>query len=221
MLRRFSPLFFLFIVVCSFQDCSNNPSVQKDTFGEVDRTAVGADTAMESNMDLSYEYQKTLIYNDSIVFDFLAYDRPKLTAPKEWEGKLIIIRRTNTKQDTVVKDSRTGAVKGLSIADLNRDHRPEIFFYEDQGGDKGKWRLRIYSQQAGGTFRGIYWREQDAKSAAGHYQAGDTFFVYQDHLIRRYPYYGHMSDTVADGSIWQSYKLVKDQLVLENEKIIH
>lgn len=173
---------------------------------------------MQANMDLSYEYQKTLVQNDSMVYDVLAYDKPSNSDPKKWEGKFIVIRRTNTKQDTIIKDSRFGPVKGLSLADLNNDGHPEILFYEDQTADKSRWHLRIYTPRPDGTYQGIYWRELDAKSSAGHYRGADTFFVYEHHLIRRYPYYEMNDSTSAKSDQWQSYKLAGGQLVLENEK---
>ena len=221
---RYRPCFSLLVfsgLFGLFSACSPDKSTDaQKTFGEVDKTVIAADTTMQTNMDLSYEYQKTIKLNDTTLFDFLAYDRPSRDKPKEWEGKLIIIRRTNSRQDTVVKDNRLGNVKGLSIADLDQDGRPEILFYEDQTVDKNNWHLRIYSQKADGTFKGIYWRELDAKTANDHYRGQDTFFIYQNHLIRRYPYYEPNNiATTTQANLWQSYKLSHDLLVLENEKI--
>jgi hypothetical protein len=217
-LLRFFSLFIFSAMVLCFSACTNRPTAP-DTFGTLDTARVAADTAMQANMDLSYEYQKTLVQNDSIVFDFLAYDRPGRDNTKEWDEKLIVIRRTNTRQDTVIRSFRLGAVKGLAIADLDQDGRPEILYYEDQTVDKNRWHLIVYSQNPDGTFRTIHLRQLDAKTPNNNYLGGDSFFVYKNHLIRRFPYYEPDNTGTAKASLWQSYKLVKDKLVLENEKI--
>jgi hypothetical protein len=219
LLNRIS-LLILIVFVCLFSACSNPGKVPQDTFGELDTTNIAADTAMQANMDLSYEYQKTLVQNDSTVYDVLAYDKPSNSDPKKWEGKVIVIRRTNAKQDTIIKDNRFGPVKGLSLADLNHDGRPEILFYEDQTGDKNRWRLRIYTQKPDGAYRAIYMQEHGVVSSPGHYHGSDTFFVYDNHLIRRYPYYETNDTTNARSDQWQSYKLVRGQLMMENEKTV-
>jgi hypothetical protein len=208
----------LIFFVCLFSDCSNKPAAKPETFGELDTARIATDTAMEANIDLSYEYQNTLAQNDSVVYDFLAYDRPTITHKKKWEGKFIVIKRTNTQQDTIIKGSRLGPVRGLSLADLDGDGRPEILFYEDQAADTYRWIVHIYSPHTDGKYQEIRWREDEAKSSPGHYRGRDTFFVYQDHLIRRYPYYGQ-GDT-ASAHQWQSYKLKSGKMVLENEKLV-
>jgi len=218
---RYFSLTVLAGLACLFTECSNPDKVQQDTFGELDTTKIATDTSMEVNMDLSYEYQKTLTQNDSVVFDILAYDKPSNSDPKKWEGKFIVIRRTNTKQDTIIKDSRFGPVKGLSLADLDHDGRPEILFYEDQTADKSRWHLRIYIRKPDGTYKGVYWREQDVRSSADHYRGFDTFFIYENHLIRRYPYYEGKDSANANADLWQSYKLSRDQLVMENERKVN
>jgi hypothetical protein len=217
--KHYLPLLLLIGFAGSISNCSPKKPAEQ-TFGELDKTAIAADTGMEADMDHSYEYQKALVESDSIVYDFLAYDKPVYGNSNKWESKLIIMRRTNNKTDTVVKDRRFGPVKGLSIADLDHDGRPEILFYEDHTADKSAWRLRIYSQKPDGTFKGIYWRSLDAKSSPLHYHAGDTFFVYRDHLIRSYPYYARMADTIPQGAWQQSYRLSNDQLILEHEKLL-
>lgn len=208
----------LAIFVSLFSACSNAPVAKKDTFGEIDSALIAADTAMQVNMDLSYEYHKSLTQNDSTVFDFLAYDKPKGQTSKEWESKFIVIKRTKSSQDTVIKDHRFGPVLGLSMADLDQDGRPEILFYENQTANKDRWRMNIYSLGADGRFKDIHWREPDAKSPAGHYNGGDTFFVYENHLIRRFPFYDKTDDTKPKSTVWQSYILSHGKITLDNEK---
>ncbi len=216
---RYFLILALSVFVCFFSACSNKPVVKTDTFGELDTTRIASDTAMEVNMDRSYEYVKTLVQNDSTVYDFLAYDKPKDQAGTEWESKFIVIKRTNSRQDTVIRANRMGAVRGLSLADLNGDGRPEILFYEEQTADKNRWKVHIYSPKADRGYSAIEWRQLDAQSPLEHYKGGDTFFVYQDHLIRRFPFYEKYEDVRPKGSQWQSYKLSNGKLVLENEKL--
>lgn len=211
-------LWTLVLFVTLFSACSNPPVAKHDTFGELDSTLIAADTAMEVNMDLSYEYHKSLVQNDTTVFDFLAYDKPKGQNSKEWESKFIVIKRTKASQDTVIKDHRLGPVEGLSITDLDQDGQPEILFYENQTATKSRWQVNIYTPGPKGKFKEIQWRELDAKSPVGHYNGGDTFFVYQDHLIRRFPYYAKSDDKKAQSTIWQSYILRNGKVTLDNEK---
>ena len=216
-----SRIFFsaLIIFVCLFSACSPPPAPKADTFGELDSARIAADTSMQANMDLSYEYQKSLILNDSVVFDFLAYDRPSLSDAKKWEGKFIVIQRTSTRQDTIIRGSRFGPVKGLCLADLNGDGRPEMLFYEDQTAQKYRWLVRIYSPRPDGVYKEIRWTELDVKPSPDHYRGGDTFFVYQNYLIRRFPYYEKSVEESTNANLWQSYKLNNGKLVLENEKL--
>ena len=218
----FTDRFFLsalIIFVSIFSACSNKPAPKPDTFGELDTARIAADTSMQANMDLSYEYQKSLALNDSVVFDFLAYDRPTLTDKEKWEGKFIVIRRTNTRQDTVVKGSRFGPVKGLCLANLDKVDGHEIMFYEDQTAPKYKWVVRIYRPAHDGSYQETRFTELDAKPSPDHYRGGDTFFVYQNYLIRRFPYYETSGEKNSKANLWQSYKLNNAKLVLENEKL--
>ena len=215
---RYFVLLLLSLFVSFFSDCSNHAAVQPNTFGQLDSARIAADTSMQDNMDLSYEYQKTLILNDSVVYDFLAYDKPSNTDSKKWEGKFIVIKRTNTRQDTIIKDSRSGPVKGLCLADPDNDGKPEIIFYEDNTAQKYSWVVRIYSPIAEGRYREIRLTEFGVKPDPDHYRGGDTFLVYQSYLIRHYPYYEKAGDTVAKGSWWQSYKLSKGKPILNSEK---
>ena len=219
-LKRSISLSALAIFVCLFSACSPPPAPKVDTFGELDSARIAADTSMQSNMDLSYEYQKSLVLSDSVVFDFLAYDRPSLDDKTKWEGKFIVIERTSTSQDTVIRGARFGPVRGLNLTDLDGDGRPEILFYENQTAQKYKWLVRIFSPKPDGSYREIRWTELDAKPSPDHYRGGDTFFVYQNYLIRRFPYFEKDVEESTKANLWQSYKLNNGKLILENEKLV-
>jgi hypothetical protein len=214
---RFFSLLSLACLVSLFSECSNPPAPKVDTFGELDSNKVAADTSMQVNMDRSYEYQRSLVQSDTVVFDFLAYDKPSAADGKKWESKFIVIRRTNTRQDTVIKDYRSGPVRGLSIADLDHDGSPEILFYEDQTAQKYSWIVRVYTRTATGKYHELRMTEFDAKTQTAHYHGRDTFFVYQDHLVRRYPNYKNTADSIPEGDWWQSYTISSGKILLQKE----
>jgi len=223
MKKKFSPhgtlLISLLIIAGSFAACSNKQGAKTTTFGEINTDSIAKDTAMQVNMDLSYEYTKALALNDTTVFDFLAYDRPVRNDPHQWEGKFILIRRTRGGQDTVIKANRTGPVTGLSLADLDHDGQPELTFYENQTAGKDRWLLRVFRHFTSGKYEETDLHELDAKSPPGHYRGRDTFFVYENHLIRRFPYYEQPADTASKGRVWQSYSLTSGRISLDNEKM--
>lgn len=198
--------------------CQNKPTAQENVFGELDSTKVAMDTTMQVNMDRSYEYQKTLVENDTTVYDFLAYDKPKGVNSEVWESKFIVIKRTINTQDTVIKEYREGPVKGLSLCDLNGDGKRDILFYEETPSQKYSWQVRAFSLGANKKFDEIRMREFDANTDAKHYHSGDTFFVYQDHLIRRYPYYEKTTDSLPKGTWWQSYQIRGSKFTLVKEE---
>src|SRR5258705_285933 len=117
---RSSFAFFLFLSVSSvvFTSCQDHKDPSIDTFGQVDSSKIAADTTMQVNLDRSYEFQKTLVKSDTEVYDFLAYDKPKGSSSPEWESKFIVIRRTSSAQDTVVKDIRAGSVQNIWVSDI-------------------------------------------------------------------------------------------------------
>jgi hypothetical protein len=215
-----SSLLFLSVFTLLLAGCQDHKDPSIENFGQIDSSLIAADTTMQVNMDRSYEFQKTLVKNDTEVYDFLAYDKPKGSSNPEWESKFIVIRRTSTRRDTVIKDFRFGPVKGLTLADMDQDGRPEILFYEDHSPDKYSWIVRIYSLQADGKYNEIRLKEYDAKSISGHYRDGDTFFVAQNYLIRKTPYYEKQKDNLASGYVWQSYHLSGGKLILAKEKMV-
>lgn len=213
---RFFSLAGLICLVSLFSQCSNKPERKVDTFGELDTNKVAADTSMQVNMDRSYEYQKTLIQNDSVVFDFIAYDKP-VSSSTEWTSKFIIIRRTKARQDTVVKGSRMGPVCSLGIGDMDQDGKPEIFFYDGSSVTKNRWVLNIFRFVSDTSYEYIRWRQLDAISSSDHYNGDDTFFVYKNYMVRRYPYHEHYDDRKTNGYTWQSYRLQNGKMQLQKE----
>lgn len=209
-------LFLLAGFVCLFADCSNKNSAPKNTFGDLDPAGIASDTTMQVDMELSYEYQKSLVQNDSTVYDFLAYNKPKGKTGKEWESKFHIIRRTSHSGDTIAKGPRSGTVQRIWLCDLDQNGQEEIMFYEYPKTSKGRVALIAYEIGAGQKAHPI---QIDLKEDMQHYRGRDTFFVSQDRLVRRFPYYVQTQDSTATGAKWQSYKLSSGKLVLEKEKL--
>jgi hypothetical protein len=215
-MMRYLLLALLTATVCLFSDCSNRQAAKPNTFEALDSAHIASDTAMQVDMDLSYEYQRTLVQNDSVVYDFLAYDKPKGQAGKEWESKFHIIRRTAHAEDTVAKGNRSNPVQAVWLSDLDRDGRAEIMFYEYPKAAGRLVDLIAWEMPPGAKARKI---EVALQEVPQHYRGRDTFFVYQDRLIRRFPYYEKQGDSAATGSDWQSYRLDHGRLVLDKERM--
>jgi hypothetical protein len=86
-------LLHCFVSLLILSACQDHKDAGIDKFGELDSSRVAADTTMQVNMDRSYEFQKTLVENDTVVYDFLAYDKPKGSSSPEWESKFIVIQK--------------------------------------------------------------------------------------------------------------------------------
>ena len=219
--RLSASLFLLIFFVALLSDCSNHKVATQDTFGDLDKKVIAADTGMEANMDLSYEYSNTLKESDSVVYDFLAYDKPARGDSLKWESRFHIIRRAAAHQDTIAKDFRAYPVRSIWLSDLDQNGKSEIMFYtsplrKQQASEKSPYFTLIgYEANGRSPARRIV---ADLRQDEAHYQGGDTFFVYQNYLIRRFPYYKEMGDTLTDGYIWQSYRLHASHLILEKEK---
>ena len=215
----FRLFFLLALTIIGLSSCQDHPP-GPDTFGELDSTKVATDTTMQVNMDRSYEYQKTLVENDTLVYDFTAYDKPKGSSSPEWESKFIVIRRSTHESDTIIKDTRSGMVQGLWLSDLDGNKKPEIIFYEyPKRGAKDQSAVSLYAYETDGRKAG-HKLEAGLKTDAAHYRGLDSFFVSDGYLIRRYPYYSHISDSTASALLWQSYALNSGRLVFEKEKSI-
>jgi len=213
---RYFSLIILTGIVGFFSDCSNKATAPQNTFVELDSAGIASDTALQADMDLSYEYVRSLVQNDSVVYDFLAYDKPKGQTGKEWESRFHIIRRTGHSEDTVAKGFRSAAVLAVWLSDLDRNGQEEIMFYEYPKASKKQVALIAYEMSAHQKAHKI---EVNLREDIQHYHGRDTFFVYQDRLIRRFPYYSSSHDSIATGSDWQSYRLSNGKLVMENEKV--
>jgi len=200
--------------------CQDHKDKSTDSFGELDSLQIAADTTMQANLDRSYEFQKTLVQNDTVVYDFTAYDKPKGASSPTWESKFIVIRRTASAQDTIVKDFRSGIVQNIWLSDLDKNGKPEIMFYEyPKASDKGTSHFGFFAYETNGR-KNAQKIEANFHDEAQHYRGRDSFFVSQNYLIRRYPYYDKQADSISTGETWQSYRFSNGKLIFEKEKRI-
>jgi hypothetical protein len=213
---------FLFIIaflpLLILVSCQDHKDTSAETFGQIDSLQIATDTAMQTNMDRSYEYQRSLVQNDTTVFDFLAYDKPKGSSSPDWESKFIVIRRTASAGDTVIRGFRTGAVQSLWLSDLDANGKPEIMFYEyPRPTDQATHPVEFIAYESDGrkNARSI---TTDFKEDAQHYIGKDSFFIAQGYLIRKMPYYMKTTDSIPVGTVWQSYKMARGKLILDKEK---
>jgi hypothetical protein len=171
---------------------------------------------MQVNMDRSYEYQKSLAESDSVVYDFLAYDKPKGSSSPDWESKFIVIRRTAHEHDTIIKDPRYGKVLSVMLTDMDQNGRSEIIFYTRSEQEMKKVQdYAFYAYETDGRAK--------AKKIAGEikrdiakYGQEDSFFVAKDFLIRKVAFPMQGSDTTRN-ELWQSYRLQNGTLIFEKE----
>lgn len=188
-----------------------------ETFGQLDSAAIGADTGMQVNMDRSYEYLRTFAEGDSVAYDFLAYDKPKGSSNPEWESKFILIRRSHSRQDTVVKAGRASIVRSSWMSDIDGNGRREFFFYESPViADKGPVTLYAYESNGPKQMSRI---TAILKNEDAHYRGRDTFFLSDDRIIRLTPYFSSTHDSTAAGMMRQRYKLSGGKLILESESL--
>jgi hypothetical protein len=219
-IRSFLLLFILASFSLLLSSCQDRkPAI--DTFGELDSLKVASDTTMQVNMDRSYEYQKSLVESDSVVYDFLAYDKPKGSSSPDWESKFIVIRRTKFNQDTVIKDNRSGIIQSTFLADINENGRKEVLFYEYPKHDaKPPMKVSFFVCEMNGRNK-VQSTTTDFKFDDQHYKGRDSFFINENYIIRRSPYYSKSIDSPASGMLWQSYKISGGRLVLAKEKMVN
>lgn len=94
----------LFLFSCNQ---NNNASTE---FGTVDSLAVAADTSMQLGIESSYEFHKTLVASDTLVYDIVGY------GGNATKGELAILKRgANNRADTVLKETREGVISNVDL----------------------------------------------------------------------------------------------------------
>ena len=95
--------------------------------GDLDSAAIARDTSMQLGFESSYEYHKTLIAHEHLVYDVVGYGG---SASK---GEFAILRRgADNKTDTIVKQNRNGI---LTDAYFTADNKEEVNVVIQNPGD--------------------------------------------------------------------------------------
>ena len=100
-----------FIVLFSLLlfSCTQNTKTSSE-FGTVDSLSVAADTTMQLGIESSYEFHKTVVAADTLVYDVVGYGGSASA------GELAILRRgANNKADTVLKQTREGVISDVVL----------------------------------------------------------------------------------------------------------
>ncbi len=105
---RFSWLLILFVSLFLFS--CNQSSTNASEFGTLDSLAVAADTSMQLGIESSYEFHKTLVASDTLVYDVVGY------GGNATKGELAVLKRgANNKADTVFKQAREGMISDVAL----------------------------------------------------------------------------------------------------------
>lgn len=114
---------FLFLVFCFLflVSCQSNQN-QIPVVGSLDSSAIAIDTLMQKGFESSYEFHKTLIVHEKLVYDVVGY------GGSASNGEYAILRRgADNKADTVMKGKREGIIADAFLADSNKNKREEIY----------------------------------------------------------------------------------------------
>ncbi len=115
--------------------CSQN---QKNipTVGNLDTVAIALDTAMQLGFENSYEFHKTLVVHQNLVFDIIGFGGTATS------GEYAILRRgADNKPDTVTKGTREGMIVDAYLADSNKNNREEVYIKLSKPGSDSQQRL--------------------------------------------------------------------------------
>jgi hypothetical protein len=114
-------LSLLILVAASLLSSCNQNKNQVPVVGDLDSAAIARDTAMQMGFESSYEYHKTLVANQQLVYDVVGY------GGSASNGEFAILRRAaNNKADTVVKQPRRGVIADAYLGGDNAS-REEIY----------------------------------------------------------------------------------------------
>ncbi len=109
------------LIVSIFVLASCNPhSNEAPLSNPMDSAEIAVDTVIQTAIEQSYEFNRTLTINPNEVYDVVAWGKPSI-------GSLCLIYRNKQGVlDTVVKVERLGMVKECWLSDLNKNKLPEI-----------------------------------------------------------------------------------------------
>jgi hypothetical protein len=132
--------FLLSIVYCmsSCISCQTN-SDKTPVVGSLDSSVVALDTTMQKGIESSYEFHKSLVVNQKLVYDVIGFGGPASN------GEYAILRRgADNKADTVQKGIRKGIIAQAFLADSDKNGKPEVYFVIETPADTSSKHLFKY-----------------------------------------------------------------------------
>jgi hypothetical protein len=109
--------FIILVLLTGFTLCSCNQNKnQIPVVGSLDSAAIAMDTTMQLGFESSYEFHKTLVASEHLVYDVVGY------GGSVSKGEFAILRRgADNMADTVIKQNRDGIIADAYFAPGNKD----------------------------------------------------------------------------------------------------
>lgn len=184
----------------------------------MDAGAIAADTAMQLGIESSYEYHKTLVANDTLVYDVVGYNG--LASRPEFA---IIKRTTGNKTDTLVKEITMGVIVNAAINDLNTDGVKEVYIIT-RSINGGNFVGNVFAYKASDKLSPISFPDPSATDNTKGYLGFDSIYFQHSFIVRRYPLFAtedSMCATCATGGYkYVYYKLQQERISVAQTEII-
>ncbi len=120
MKKQVALILIVSVILSACNGGSNKNSIPET--GSIDSTAIAQDTSMQTAIESSYEYHKTLNASEKLVYDIIAY------GGSATKGQYAIIRRGfDNKPDTIAQGERKGIIVNTFLADLNKNSDEDIY----------------------------------------------------------------------------------------------
>ena len=173
----------IFIVSVILSAC-NNGSVKNSVpeTGSIDSTAIAQDTAMQTAIESSYEYHKTLNVSEKLVYDIIAYGGSASI------GQYAIISRgADNKPDTVAHGEREGIIVNTFLADLNKNGNNEIYIVLQSVGSGSYGNVMSYELDKGGNATALSFPDTSKNNNPDGYMGKDSIYQEGAFLVRKFP----------------------------------
>jgi hypothetical protein len=121
-------LLYISAFILALSACNNGPVDKTPVYGDVDTSAIAADTLSQKAIETSYEFHKTLVVNSNLVYDVIGSGNSKA------RGEYMVIKRFNdTGRDTLIRRERKGPILNAWVADIDGNKNNEIYLVADSG----------------------------------------------------------------------------------------
>lgn len=176
-LSVFLPAFLFFVSACK------SPSANQPEFGTIDTLAIAADTAMQHAIENSYEFHKSLMVNQSLVYDVTGRGNSLS------EGEFTITRRsTGNRPDTLFTGKRDGVFTDALLTRLNSNqNEQQLVIITRQPGSGAYGNVLLFSVPA---FEKISLSTSFVSAFKNKgYMGHDSIYVEDNRLVREFPLY--------------------------------